>query len=532
MTPLVKIVNEKIKNFTEHPILFLSFVGIIAALLRFQHFPYDIAITLDGLEYLAYAFVTSKEGHFPQGWQFSTNGWPSVLSVFFSLFPDREFMDYVNVQRCLTLIISISTIFPMYLLGTRFFSKQLSLLCAIILVLHPMIIKNSISGLPEPLFILLGILTLYFFLSSNSKSIYASFATASFMAIIRYEGLLALIPLSGIFFMRFKINRNSITKYFLCLSIILLILLPTAFFRIEATGRDGMLSHVLGGPNFISKHLIQGEPEIERNHIVMHKVDKFLFDGVLNTIKYLGYALIPNFICLIIISFIIITKKRKQWSLNYKIITILAFTITFLIPAFYAYARGFDDPKYLFIIFPIFSLLSVYSMKKISIRFSRPQIVLILFLFVNIVASGIYLEFDSIDNSHEKEAFLIAKQIVEIANGVNGYPPETRYIKSAELLQTWPNMPTTDAYGHLVFRIVRVPVEGFNSLEEFIHSSEDLGLTHLVLDGKPTREKFLNDVYHNEKQYPYLLKVYDSHDQGFSYRVKIFKINYDNFVQK
>ena len=55
----VKIVDDRIRNFTRHPILFLSTIGIIATLIRIHYFPFGIPVTLDGLDYLAYAFVTT-----------------------------------------------------------------------------------------------------------------------------------------------------------------------------------------------------------------------------------------------------------------------------------------------------------------------------------------------------------------------------------------------------------------------------------------------------------------------------------------
>ena len=38
---------------------------------------------------------------------------------------------------------------------------------------------------------------------------------------------------------------------------------------------------------------------------------------------------------------------------------------------------------------------------------------------------------------------------------------------------------------------------------------------------------FLKDVFNNEKNFPYLIKEYDSKDRGLNYHVKIFKIDYE-----
>ena len=67
------------------------------------------------------------------------------------------------------------------------------------------------------------------------------------------------------------------------------------------------------------------------------------------------------------------------------------------------------------------------------------------------------------------------------------------------------------------------------SLEKYIKSSESKGLTHLVIDDSKSRAIFLNDVFNDEEKYPYLIKIFDSQENGYKYHVKIFKIDYGKF---
>ena len=39
-------------------------------------------------------------------------------------------------------------------------------------------------------------------------------------------------------------------------------------------------------------------------------------------------------------------------------------------------------------------------------------------------------------------------------------------------------------------------------------------------------------VFDNEKEFPYLIKEYDSKENGFKYHVKLFRINYDKFSEE
>ena len=71
----------------------------------------------------------------------------------------------------------------------------------------------------------------------------------------------------------------------------------------------------------------------------------------------------------------------------------------------------------------------------------------------------------------------------------------------------------------------------FDSVESFI-LEHDKQLTHLIVDTMDHRQNFLKDVFDNEKNYPYLIKEWDSKNDGFTYHVKIFKINYELFNSK
>ena len=53
-------------------------------------------------------------------------------------------------------------------------------------------------------------------------------------------------------------------------------------------------------------------------------------------------------------------------------------------------------------------------------------------------------------------------------------------------------------------------------------------LTHLVI---PINHKtpFLKEIFHNEVNYPFLNKVYDSEKNQFENKIKIFEINYKLF---
>ena len=69
-------------------------------------------------------------------------------------------------------------------------------------------------------------------------------------------------------------------------------------------------------------------------------------------------------------------------------------------------------------------------------------------------------------------------------------------------------------------------------MEDIIKDGQNLGLNYLVIEDKQYALSFLDDLYEDEKLYPYLTNIYDSNNVGMEkLNVKIFKINYEEFFK-
>ena len=68
------------------------------------------------------------------------------------------------------------------------------------------------------------------------------------------------------------------------------------------------------------------------------------------------------------------------------------------------------------------------------------------------------------------------------------------------------------------------------SILDFIKNNEKNNLTHIVTDNH-NESKILKDLFLNDEKYPYLVKVYDSIEHGYKYHVKVYKINYNQFIE-
>ena len=112
----------------------------------------------------------------------------------------------MDLQRYLTVTISVITVIPVFILCRKFCGNGLSLLGTVFFVFQPRIIENSLLGITEPLFILLVLSCLVLFLQNNWKLKYLSFAFLALACLVRYEGIVLIVPLS--FLLLFK-NRSE-----------------------------------------------------------------------------------------------------------------------------------------------------------------------------------------------------------------------------------------------------------------------------------------------------------------------------------
>ncbi len=521
--------ENNILKLIKNPFFSLSILGLIGLIIRFYYFPFDLPVIDDSIDYFSYAVVVSQQGQLPMDWGLTNNGWPVFLSLFFSIFDSQNFMEFTYLQRFLTIVISVLTIIPVYLLCTRFVEKKFAIIGAALFVFDPRIIINSLLGISEPSYILLGTFSLFLFLSKRYSVILISFFTLALLSIIRYEGFLILIPFLTIFIIRFREDEKIIQKTLLLVGIFFITILPMAFAMNEATGNDGIISPIFGGGiNYVSTHIIEGIPDtndpVYGEDLKQNRFSLFLSLGLINLTKFLGWVLIPTFVVFAPIGFFLFLKNR-----DYKTFTVILFGFTMLIPAFYLYGRDVEETRYLYIIFPILCLISILTIKKITKKLKKENLILILIIFGVLSSSIIFLDYKKIDYEHERESYLIAKDIISIAGGINHYSPESKYIHIAEISNNWPVIPLPKETNYnQSFTIKKISPDNYSTLVEYIEKSKEKGLTHIVTDGKQ-KLGFLNDVFYNETEFSYLNKVYDSQKQGFQYHVKVYEIDYEGF---
>ena len=222
-------------------------------------------------------------------------------------------------------------------------------------------------------------------------------------------------------------------------------------------------------------------------------------------------------------------KNRQIKKIELIIIGIFA-----LIPALYACSRGISETRYLFIIMPILAILLAYVLEIFSNKIQKPKIVILIIITIVIISSLIFFQMKVSDYEHEREINMISVKIYEIASGINAsYFPEGSYLRVAQLTNVVFPITSTDGKSNIKF----ISSNGIDNIEDYINYGSENGLTHLVVDQRfidddSRKDNFLDDVFVNEKKYPYLIKEFDSINEGYSYHLKIFKIDYEKFMKK
>ena len=516
------LIESKSKIFSRNAIICLGIIGLAGFLIRLFYFPEGIPITLDGTLYFWYANDLSVSGTFPDNSDLTNNGWPTFLSVFFYFFNSENFLDYMALQRHVTIIISVATIIPVFILCRKFCGNELSLLGASLFVFQPRIIENSLLGLTEPLFILLELICLVLFLQNNFKFKYLSFAFLALACLVRYEGVVLIIPLSILFLRINKIDKKNISRYFIAISIFLLVLLPMVFVRMDTMGYDGVTSHSIAAVSAIGKN-------------------STMYLGIVTFIKSAASAVFPIFFVLLPLGFFGFFRKR-----NFDKYTILLFMIFMLMPFIYASTRGISEPRYLLTLFPILSVISVYTVKEITRKFNKTKLISVMFAAAILLTSIAYLDYNKTDYEYELDAYHVGLEVSKRTSVINDYHPEVKYIHnkidvatnleafpilSSEIEQKVKLIKTFDFNKCLKEDATASGCRQFdyNSLNEFIEIGKNEGLTHIVADENEKRPQFLKDVFKNEEKFPYLTKIYDSIEQGYDYHLKIFRIDYEKF---
>jgi len=487
----------------------LLIIGGVALIVRLAFLHTEIPLNSDNFIYFRNA-VDMTLGETEIFYRESNSGWPGFLSIIFSTFQSTNFMDYMALQRYVSIILSVITIIPVYLLGKQFFAKQYALLGAAIFVLEPRIIQNSLFGITEPLYILTIVFALVFLLKNTDKFACLSFALIGLATLIRFEGIILLPAFSIVYFLYQKDRKKKIPLYFCLILIFVIILLPTSVLRMQENYDDGFAGKIIGN--------IQHEAYSERGEYV--GITSLIVSGIENLSKFLALSMVSYLILFVPLGIMLLIRNNRKQD---KALLIIGFFL--LIPAVYSYALA-SDSRYLFSLYPLFSIAAIYTIKKIFERFNREKILSVLIISSFIVISVYYLDLKDVDVEQELEAYDMAGLIVDRVEGIYLYGPDAGYLHLVKLNQINEFPVNSDEYRPSLPIQVRAT---FSTMDEYIEYAKISGVTHLILDGAYGDPKLFNDVFYEKEKYSFLIQEFNSKEHGYNYLVKIYRIDFKEF---
>ena len=338
-------------------------------------FPYDIPIYQDGEVYFWYANDMSLTSNIPY-WEdtyFSNTLWPTFLSIFFSSLSSENYIDYMTMQRTVTTGISVITGIAVFFLSRYFVKQEYALIATALFLFEPRLILNSSSGLTEPLFLLLTIVSIVLYLNKRMSLVYVSFGILALATLTRYEAGMLIIPFSLLFFWKNK-DSKKIFHLLICLVIFFLIIIAVDDLRSIHTEGDApkIFDH-------FSAALLVYESRFENECIIIEEEDECaktqksegrrtaiedstlvqtLGMSTINLVKYFGWLTIPLFFVFVPIGLYKFFQNR-----NFEKWTIVMCIIFMLIPAFYAFSRDFQEIRYLYIQIPLLCVIASFSIE-------------------------------------------------------------------------------------------------------------------------------------------------------------------------
>ncbi len=536
-------------NSKKYIILYLVLILTFGLGLRLYYFPHDIPIVTDGFFSFVYAVKTVFDGSLPVGYTTTNTGWSNFLSLFFVFSDTSDPLHLMNTQRTLSIILSTITIIPAFFIFRRVVDTRWALFGSFLLAVEPRLLIISLEGINYSLFFFLFVLTITFFLKKTNFWLFLSFVCIACSTLVRSEGLLLVIPLSIMYFIRFR-DKKSIFRFLGMIFVFAIIILSVGILRIQATesicnesffgmtcGQDGFSSHFFGGSSVLQKYIISGEriPDDRyigddflretynkpgENYVVQAANESFS-----RLAKFLGLALIPYFGLFMLFNVISRMKNWKNFGLNFDSKVILSCIGIILLPALFAYLRGIDEIRYVLVALPLFCIISVSWNKPISEKISKNWGVIIILMVLVLTSSIIFIEFEKRDSIHDRESFLVSQKIIELTNITNNFH-QYGYIKTSGLISSWPVLPEAGQTGKLIHVFQKMPTNNYHDLAEFVIDSKESDLKYLVIDKD---NKLFDDLRKNPAGYPYLNKIFDSNDFDFENHFMIYEINYKLF---
>ena len=541
--------ETKLQLSRSNVVLYLILIVIISLGLKLYLVDFSLPVNSDNLSYVLNGIAHSN-GDFDHSPSRSM-GWSLFLSPFFSLMNSNDFLDYSNVAKIISIGVSTTTIFLIYKVGRKFFDERYSLVAACLFAFLPQLNYNSVMALSEPLFIFSILASFYFLLNDKSKFIIPALAFVGFSYWIRLNGIIFFLIISLTYILTFKKSRIFLRNYGIGLVIFLIIISPILLQKYEQFGdpfyssyQDKMFSNNYEEliSNLSSNTEASASSYIENNGI-LDFMYTFFISGIFNSMIMLSKLSFPYIFILIpfgiLFSFRAFDQKSQYTKANWIFILSSILFMSFILSVV-------PEKRFLLFLMPFLVLFSVipihrvteYGLSTFSLSRNQKNAFLVIVIIIVIILSGLFtLRYEKLDPGLENEKMDFAQYALENLHGntLRDFGGGTDYINSVILLdynnfQDFKISSLADDTERSKLAYQEIGVSASN-IEDLILKGEPLNLNYLISNQHDTfYYPFVDQVYHNEEQYPYLIKIFDSHEHGYEkLKIKVFEIDYEKF---
>ena len=233
---------------------------------------------------------------------------------------------------------------------------------------------------------------------------------------------------------------------------------------------------------------------------------------------------------------------KSKWIMILVLIGVLVIPFTIV-----------DERRYLFSLFPFLIILSVIPIQRVTkyglntFSFNRRQKsgFLVIVASTILISSSVFtigiagFGFGPPNTALEFEKVKFTEHLVENFDGkilreqtVDDYLAYVNLVSSDNHFKSFKSPREKDPFPdrYEPGKVVRISVYG-KTMEELITNAEIKDLKCIgVLEKGSYFFPFLDNLYHNEENYPYMKKIFDSDEMGYKeFKIKVFEIDYKKF---
>jgi hypothetical protein len=508
---IINSIEKGLEKIVERKFLALFLVAILGIGLRVYFMPWEYPTNSpDAFVFMNEAINYSK-GNFEQ---FNVRFiWPMFLSIFFQFSDDNSnLMTYTTIMRIVSIGVSIITIPVIYVIAKKFVSHKWAVICAAIFTLEANLVENSIFGITETIFILVGLLSFYFAIQKNEKFIILSFLFAGIAFDTRLNGIVLLIFLLVVCTTRFS-GKKLVKNIILGIIIFVAISIPHIIIPLDSNEIPYL------------KHFVHVDTVIKEDTAFVWKEssDNVLLDAIKNEFLHILRISVP-YLALFVPFGIIISLREIDWKRK----MLFSIIIISLIVAIPQYTMSVEY-RNLFFIVPFFAIISVIGIEGLGKHTNFKNLLLVLLIAGLLLLSFNFLrERYDVDQESLQERLDISKHVV---NNLDGN------ISGDLRLQIWTQMgnenykiKANDSGGFsnekINFYSPEFRVENFEDLKKYLKQDQ---INFLIVDNiDDNRFPVFNQIFYKENKYSFLEKIYDTDMEKYKkIRVKIFEINYE-----